>query len=355
MVIRDKLRQLIVGLMCAALVGSAGQSAAAEEEFDVGEELAQLISDEKYDEAVELASKQKPPNTLMIGWLRMKTGRVQEGMELIRQQTETELSSESAVDGVLEATAVVASVSNDDGIRMLEAYLEIPVLADSHSLWLQLVAFYGNSPVPQDGENAARHLLSLNPDAQELKTPLYQYAVGLYEKEQPQLALQYYEVLRDRVPETRLDPGYQLQYAHILTAAGEPLASLEIIDGIRTDFEVYATRNAGLLTVASGFAYENLGDLSGAATEFEKIVRQSEMNDEVASFIDVAEAKLAEYRDNEEFLALVDTSIDEKSIELPDDRNGIKGLLIVANLALFLLVAIGSLVWRWKGRSRVAQ
>ena len=123
----------------------------------------------------------------------------------------------------------------------------------------------------------------------------------LYQAGEPNEALRYFEALRSHFPETRLEPGYQLQWAHIATAAGQPLVAMKTLDRLTSEYPDYFRSNEVLFRISKGLAFEKIGSLDDAKVEFTAAVDLSRSDPSQA---DIARAKLIEFTQREESLKL---------------------------------------------------
>lgn len=338
-------------LLMFVLAEAAVPDTVQAQSFRVSAEMKNLIENGKYAEAERIALQQQPPDRTLLAWLKIRGGNVKDGLELARQIYPVDLNSDSAEKSVLELVSLVGDASNSEGIALLESFMKRESLAQSESFWLRLLLLYATSPEPQRGERVVEHVLTLNPAPDVLQKPLFEYIAALYRKEQPALALKYYAELRQRVPETRIAPRYQLFFARLLTANDKPLDGLQIIDAIRTEFKDYAAQNAALLLMDSALAYEKLGDIAGATREFNKIIAGRDSGPQFEMFAETAKEKLANYKADEAVRNLTETPPDSPGNNLaePDEKSrqsrsrGMRTLLIVN---LLVGAGIGAFLWR---------
>lgn len=338
-------------LVVAALIGLCLlETASAQEGLKVTPEIKNLMDKGDYREAERIALQQQPNEPTLIAWLKAKGGKLDEAIKYLEQSKSLDINADSAEEVILEITAIIADSSHSESIRLLESYLNNEALASRSSLWLRLLLLYAGSPNPQEGEEVAKRVLALNPDPDALRTPLYEYCVSLYTHGHPKEALTYYLELRERVPEAQIDPGYQLQFAHLLTADGRPLDSLATVDRIRSDFKDYAKKNNNLLLVASGLAYEALGDEVKAKKEFETLIENGGDSEQAIGFMQLAKDKIRNYENNEKVRQLVDDSEDVPQQDISEDSNGLR----VVFLAINALVVIGLVLYLLARRMRKA-
>lgn len=328
-------RWLSVSAVAALLVVFFSAVPIAAQGFKVTPDLRKLIDKGDYREAEKVATEMEPNDPILISWLKAKGGRIDEAIKYLEQARSLNLNADSAEEKILEITSIIADSSNEASISLLEAYLENESLANSSTLWLQLLLVYAGSPNAKEGEEVAKKVLALNPSPDVLRTPLFEYCVALYTQDEPQLALTYYLELRGRVPEAQIDPGYQLQFAHLLTAAGRPLDALSVIDGIRSDFKNYTEQNQALLLLASGIAHEALGDEAEAKSEFKSLLAID--SKQASGLTRLAEDSIRNLEENEEVRQLVDTSEDIPSQDIPKSISGSQ----VAFLIVIILMLLG--------------
>lgn len=248
--------------------------------FAISDKTRTLILANRFAEAEQSVREQakgegKPVSLALIGWLRIRQGQEEDGIRLIR---EAKGIGEAGWDvGQLVGLAeVVGDASAAAGISLLESSLESGSVASQSQVWVALLDLYSKSKDPEAGEQVAREVLARVVAPEDLVGPIYRYSVSLYEDGSAKLALEMYEQLRERAPVTQVDPGYQLQYAHLLSAGGKPLEALAVIDGIRSAYRDYTRANEVLLSMASAIAYEQAGDRESAAQEYKAIVASNQ-------------------------------------------------------------------------------
>jgi len=317
--------------------------------FDLSPEVAELIRAGEYRAAEQLVLASDAFNPNVVAWLKAKQGDVNAAIDFYNRSAPANPDKGTVERRAVEVAQIIADSSIPAAIKFLRERCLDESLADSESLWLQLLVLYARSPNPQDGQDIAAKVLAMATEPDALRTPLYEYCVALYTRGFPQIALNLYVELSRRVPEVRIAPGYQLQFAHLSTAAGRPLDSLAILDALRSEFPDYSNDNEALLLVAGGLAYEKLGDEHRAAEQFEKLVGSDHVGGRSSGLITMAKDKLRNFSENQQARRLVDDSEDIPSRPLVTKSTGGPTYwmwLHILTVVAIVLYLIGRRVWR---------
>ena len=332
-------------VVLACLVGGvSGQSShESERKPKYSSKLADLIKAGDYSSAGGLATIENPDDQALFAWLKIREGKVEEGLELARSVYSTGSDGDVTEESLLSMIKVVGDASPDVGITILRDSLINKELSDKPALWIALLNLYGLSQKAADGCDVADHVIEKWADSENLLTPLYNFCTRLYMSGQPELAHKYYSSLTNHIPKAKIDPGYQLQFSHIMTAADKPLDALSVIDSIQTDFPDYSQQNSALLAMGKGLAYEKLGDFSSAKKEFEKVVSASHPQGSHQGLAALAAEKIVKFKEDEAFRNLKDESPDlsvaNNSKSPVDDQSGLKSIFVVFN-GFVLVVAV---------------
>ena len=262
-----------------------------------------LLRAEDFSAAEQLALESPDVATgdaLMLPWLKLKQGKVDDGIALIKLRiTEATEDRDSLACSALQ---VVADASLENALSLGHEWLDDSRLSDIHQrLELIMARLYLRNKQPEVALPIIDKQIEHADASESLKDVIFALVLYLYQAGEPKEALRYLEEMRSRFPETKLEPGYQLQWAHIATAAGQPLPALKTLDRLTSDYPDYFRSNEVLFRISKGLAYEKIGDLDSATGEFTAAVDLSRSDPPQA---DIAKAKLKEFAQREESVKL---------------------------------------------------
>jgi tetratricopeptide (TPR) repeat protein len=278
-------------------------------------------------------------DVLMLPWLKLKQGKTGEGVSLLKRRVNDATQDRGAL--ACHAMQVLADSSVEDAIAMGSEWLGDSGMIDVHNrIKLMMARLYLRSNQPDLARPLVDEGLEQVDVSESLKDVVFSFVLHLYQAGEPNESLRYFETLRSRFPETRLEPGYQLQWAHIATAAGKPLVALKTLDRVTTEYPDYFRSNEVLFRISKGLAFEKIGSRDDAKVEFTAAV---DLSRAAPSQADIARAKLKEFAQHEESLKLAAAARSAAAEEShpPMTRNSSlrSRLLIVANgIAVVALV-----------------
>lgn len=125
-----------------------------------------------------------------------------------------------------------------------------------------------------------------------LKDDTYKLVVDLYTNDNPVKALYFLEKMYNRFPETTIDPGYQLQWCHIVNALGRWPEALLKLDQNQTKYPEYFEKNEALFHIARAMAYRGMGDQACSKTEWQLVTNLAIKNHRFDSDAGFAAQKL---------------------------------------------------------------
>jgi tetratricopeptide (TPR) repeat protein len=111
-----------------------------------------------------------------------------------------------------------------------------------------------------------------------LKDDTYKLVDYLYTHGNSVQALYFLEKIYDRFPETTIDPGYQLQWCHIVNALGRCTEALLKLDQIQTKYPEYFAENEALFHIARAMAYRGIGDQARSKIEWQLVTNLAVKN-----------------------------------------------------------------------------
>jgi tetratricopeptide (TPR) repeat protein len=284
-------------------------------------------------------------DVLMLPWLKLKQGKTEEGISLLRGCVASESMRRDLV--AADALQVLADVSVEQAVELGVEWLREQDMSDIRPQvrWL-LARLYLRSKKPDVTRTLVEEGLECEYSGDFLREGIFAYVLYLYQAGDPVEALRYFDVLRERVPETRLDPSYQLQWAHIATAAGQPLSALKTLDRLQGEFHEYYESNEVLFRVSKGLAYSKIGSVGDAKSEFIAAIECSQADPTQA---DIARAKLKEILQDEESQRLAAaasaTAAEEYKAPLTNGGSWATSILLLANV-----VVVIALFLRWMVR-----
>ncbi|MEI7861724.1 MAG: tetratricopeptide repeat protein [Planctomycetota bacterium] len=284
-------------------------------------------------------------DVLMMPWLKLKQGKTEEGISLLRRHfgSATQRRDQVAADTL----QVVADVSIESAIELGNGWLRDPDVADIHPQlrWLLSRLNLRNNR-PEVARALVEEGLKNDYTGDFLRDGVFAYVLYLYQAGEPVEALRYFDALKERVPETRLEPSYQLQWAHIASAAGQPLGALKTLDRLQSEHPDYYKSNEVLFHVSKGLAYIKVGSVVDAKIEFSAAIECSRSDPSQA---DIAKAKLLEISENEEsqrLAAMANASAaDAFQTPLTNQRSWASRVLLLVNG-----VAVAVLFLWWMAR-----
>jgi len=239
-------------------------------------------------------------DVLMLPWLKLKQGKVGEGVSLIKQRVEDAAGDREAL--ACNAIQMMSDFSLENAIALGLQWLADSGMADIHKpVKLTMARMHLRNNQPELARPLIDEGLEHADQSESLKDVIFAFVLYLYQAGEPNEALRYFEALRSHFRETRLEPGYQLQWAHIATAAGQPIVAIKTLDRLTSEYPDYFRSNEVLFRISKGLAYEKIGGLEDAKVEFTAAVDLSRSDPSQA---DIARAKLKELTQREESLKL---------------------------------------------------
>lgn len=264
----------------------------------IDKEMAELLEDKKYAEVEALVLKSGKTDPFFLAWLRLKQGKKQEGLQLLKQQVAA--ATDNRVELVLRSLALLSDVSVKDAIDLGDFYLKNEPFKNNPRLKLYLANLYLKQKEVKPAETLINEVLETSFAGPDLKKGLFNLIVYFYENGHNDDALVYFDKLMAKVPDTQLSPGDQLLWARIKAAAGKPLEALKKIDMIQSTFPDYYETKKGMFCLSRGIAYEKLGDRKQAKKEWLAVVELAKEDPKYQGMVPIAKDKLTEYKQDEE-------------------------------------------------------
>lgn len=255
--------QLIAVNLFAPLMLLIGQT------INVPSELYKLIQEEKYSEAEVRALSFERVDPNLVAWLKLKQGNFVAGVELLEKSIKS--ASTNQVEVLLSSIAILAEVSTEDALRMAERYLAMAEWRNEEKLKASLVRLRLKHGSQEDAIVIMEGLYKNKIAPPTLKDDTYKLVDDLYTHGNSVQALYFLEKIYDRVPETTIDPGYQLQWCHIVNGLGRSTEVLLKLDQIQTKSPEYFLANEGLFHMARAMSYRGIGDHARSKSEWQLV------------------------------------------------------------------------------------
>jgi len=278
--------QLIAINLFAPLMLLVGQT------FNVPSELYKLIQEEKYSEAEVRALSFERVDPNLVAWLKLKQGKIVAGVELLDKSIKS--ASTNQVEVLLASIAILAEVSTKDAIRMAERYLAMAEWRNEEKLKASLVRLRLKLGPQEDAIEIMEGLYKNKIAPPTLKDDTYKLVDDLYTHGNSVQALYFLEKIFDRFPETTIDPGYQLQWCHIVNTLGRCTEALLKLDQIQTKYPEYFAENETLFHIARAMAYRGIGDQARSKTEWQLVTNLAVKNHRFDSYAESAAQELQE-------------------------------------------------------------
>lgn len=262
--------QLIAVNLFAPLMLLIGQT------INVPSELYKLIQEEKYSEAEVRALSFERVDPNLVAWLKLKQGNFVAGVELLEKSIKS--ASTNQVEVLLSSIAILAEVSTEDALRMAERYLAMAEWRNEEKLKASLVRLRLKHGSQEDAILIMEGLYKNKIAPPTLKDDTYKLVDYLYTHGNSVQALYFLEKIYDRFPETTIDPGYQLQWCHIVNALGRCTEALLKLDQIQTKYPEYFAENEALFHIARAMAYRGIGDQARSKIEWQLVTNLAVKN-----------------------------------------------------------------------------
>lgn len=319
----------------------------------INKEMAELLEGKKYAEVESLVLKSGEADPFFLAWLKLKQGKEQEGLDMLKQQVSE--ATGDRVESILRSLALLSDISTKDAISLDKFYLKSESFRDNPRLKLYLSGLYLKQKEVKPAMTLVNEVLKTSFSGSDLKKWVFNLIIYFYENGQNDDAMVYFDKLMTKVPETKLDPGNQLLWARIAAAAGKPLEALKKIDGIQSSFPNYYETKKGLFYLSRGIAYEKLGDRKQAKKEWLAVVELAKEDPKFQGMAPMAKDKLAEYKQDEETVkkmrqAAIDAEVptDAESNQIRSDASSTRRLAIITTCVLIVICVIAISVKRFK-------
>lgn len=232
-------------------------------------ELSRLIQEEKYGEAESRALSIKIGDPNLVAWLKLKQGNIVAGVEILEKSVETASTNKAEV--LLTSISLLADVSIEQAVRMAERYLAMAEWQNDETLKGSLARLRLKQGSQEDAVAMMEEIYKNNIALPTLKNDTFQLIVDLYTKNNLGQALHFLEKMYVRFPETTIDPGYQLQWCHIVNGLGRSTEVLLKLDQIQTKYPEYFLANEGLFHMARAMSYRGIGDHARSKSEWQLV------------------------------------------------------------------------------------
>jgi len=355
-----EIRCMIISIRCrfwllaAVFICLASTMALAQKHsVRINKEMAELLEGKKYAEVESLVLKSGEADPFFLAWLKLKQGKEQEGLDMLKQQVSE--ATGDRVESILRSLALLSDISTKDAISLDKFYLKSESFRDNPRLKLYLSGLYLKQKEVKPAMTLVNEVLKTSFSGSDLKKWVFNLIIYFYENGQNDDAMVYFDKLMTKVPETKLDPGNQLLWARIAAAAGKPLEALKKIDGIQSSFPNYYETKKGLFYLSRGIAYEKLGDRKQAKKEWLAVVELAKEDPKFQGMAPMAKDKLAEYKQDEETVkkmrqAAIDAEVptDAESNQIRSDASSTRRLAIITTCVLIVICVIAISVKRFK-------
>jgi len=316
--------------------------------FGIDERLYKLLKDGRFAEAEVYAQKSSKVEPGLFAWLKLKQGKIAEGLEMLK----TELASHRDVAQALRVLTIIEDASTEEALSFCQQLIADDLLGDHPLLKLRLVELLLKTNAPDEAMKAADAVLATGYSDDALKQPLFKLSAYLYKKHRAKEAIRYSEELFDKVPETRLDPGYLMQTIHYNTEAGNALESLKRLDSLEKNYPAYFRENPGLFLLAKAQAFDKLGDWQEAERQLKDIKLRAKNDPKLRGMLAMVDAKLDEYSHQhaaiERATAAAEKATPYEPIKLPETSRWRKVFVLMNVLGLAAIL----IFWSWRRRQR---
>jgi tetratricopeptide (TPR) repeat protein len=175
------------------------------------ETFRELFQQEKYVEAESIYLKtEKNPNPYWLALLKMKQGKKEEAINLLRKEISKNRTDDQKCDAIERATAIVADESPDDAISFLDTFSNYSEINNN----MGFICFRARHLMTNGEFDKARTLvekllkqssLVTGRDATNIENVLYSFISHQYAKGKTKDALAFFDVLNEKYPKIRLD------------------------------------------------------------------------------------------------------------------------------------------------------
>jgi len=271
---------------------------------EIAEEFRSLFQAEKYAEAETLYLKAcKEPDINWLTLLKMKQGKVEEGMRYLRGEIVKANSNEERKTAIRKALGLVNAVSPELGIRFLDEFgkeLESDIGTVCFRARYHMIRgeFDKARPLVMDVLNQSSQLKGQK--LTDAENAMCMMVAELYAAGKTKEALEFFALLEEKYPEFRLDPARQFLCARIMAADGRGMEALKKIDWLLETFPDYCKKNPDTVFLDKATAYEALGDVAESKKLLEQFVVLAQNNPQYRGLMPMAEGKLRNYQQREE-------------------------------------------------------
>lgn len=265
---------------------------------EIGDEFKSLFQAGKYAEAEALYRKAvKEPNTNWLTLLKMKQGKIEEGVEYLKQGINRAKTPEERKMAIKRALGLISDVSLERGVQFQNEYAkeletDIGIICSRARRHMVKGEFDQAKPLVMDILSQTSHLTGQK--LADAENAMGNMVAELYVHDRCNEALEFFAFLEEKYPKFRLDPGMQLLSARIMARAGQGMESLKKIDWIMETFPDYCKKNPDMILRDKARAYEVLGDRAESKKLLEEHVLLAQKNPAYQS--SMVEAKLNEFR-----------------------------------------------------------
>jgi len=289
---------------------------------EIGDEFRSLFQAGKYAEAEALYLKAcKDPDVNWLTILKMKQGKVEEGMESLKKEITQAKSPDERNVAIRRAVGLANAISPELGIKLLDEFgkeleTDIGVVCFRARYHLLRGEFDKAETLVMDVLNQSSQLSGKK--LANAENVMGMMVAELYAQGHTKEALEFFALLEEKYPKFRLDPGRQLLWARIAVQDDRGMEALKKIDWVMETFPDYCKDNPDVVLLDKAQAYEAVGDIAESKKLLDEFVSLAQKNPKYRGYLPMVEAKLLQYRQREEAIQLQRETM-EKAMKNPYD------------------------------------
>jgi tetratricopeptide (TPR) repeat protein len=266
-------------------------------------EVMKLFQLEKYSEAEALYLKTEKTNVYWIALFKMKQGKFNEAIELLKKEISKQQSQEQKDKAIELATYVIADVSFEESKKFLQSY-EKDIFSNLNLTCSQAQQDMIKGDFDK-AEPIVKMLLEKLPELPDsnlsyVENTVYLFISQLYVKNKIKEALSFYDFVAKQYPKIRMDPGMQLLWASIVIHENKGMEALKKVDWVIETFPDYCQKNEDMVLITKAQCFESIGDKKESKKILEQLNALIEKNPKYRGIKPMIDDKLKEYRQDEE-------------------------------------------------------